>query len=67
MSYGSTFISHTHWGTKLWGTKLWGTKLWGTKLQAHHLDAGSGEEYEIDLSAVDIKPEIYAQTVYSIS
>ena len=57
MSYGSTFFSHT----------LWGTKLWGTKLQAHHLDAGSGEEYEIDLSAVDIKPEIYAQTVYSIS
>ena len=53
MSYGSTFFSHT----------LWGTKLWGTKLQAHHLDAGSGEEYEIDLSAVDIKPEIYAQTV----
>ena len=46
---------------------LWGTKLWGTKLQAHHLDAGSGEDYEIDLSAVDLKPEIYAQTVYSIS
>ena len=29
--------------------------------------AGSGEDYEIDLSAVDLKPEIYAQTVYSIS
>ena len=52
MSYGSTFFSHT---------------IWGTKIQAHHLDASSGGEYEIDLFAVDIKPEIYAQTVYSTS
>ena len=52
MSYGSTFFNHT---------------IWGTKIQAHHLDASLGEEYEIDLFAVDIKPEIYAQTVFSTS
>ena len=46
---------------------LFGQILWGTKPQAHHLDAISVEEYETDLLKVDIKPEIYAQTVYSTS
>ena len=36
-------------------------------MQAHNLDASSGEVYETDLLIVDIKPEIYAQTVYSTS
>ena len=36
-------------------------------MQAHNLDASSGEVYESDLLMVDIKPEIYAQTVYSTS
>jgi len=35
--------------------------------QAHHLDASLGEEYETDLFEVDIKPEKYAQSVYSTS
>ena len=35
--------------------------------QAHHLDASLGEEYETDLYEVDIKPEKYAQSVYSTS
>ena len=35
--------------------------------QAHHLDATLREEYEIDLFEVDIKPEKYAQSVYSTS
>ena len=52
MSNESTLFSHT---------------LWGTKLQAHHIDASSGEEYEIDLFTAGIKSEIYAQTVYSTS
>ena len=52
MSNGSTLFSHTHWGTKP---------------LAHHLDASSGEEYELDIFAVDIKPEIHAQTVYNTS
>ena len=30
-------------------------------------EKSSGEEYETDLLKVDIKPEIYAQTVYSTS
>ena len=30
-------------------------------------EKSSGEEYESDLLKVDIKPEIYAQTVYSTS
>ena len=36
-------------------------------MQAHNLDASSDEVYETDLLIVDIKPEIYAQTVYSTS
>ena len=35
--------------------------------QAHHLDASLGEEYETDLFEVDVKPEKYAQSVYSTS
>ena len=35
--------------------------------QTHHLDASLGEEYETDLYEVDIKPEKYAQSVYSTS
>ena len=36
-------------------------------MQAHNLDASSGEVYETDLLIVDIKPEIYAQNVFSTS
>ena len=36
-----------------------------TKHQAHHLDASLSEEYEADLFEVDVKPEKYAQGVYS--
>ena len=35
-------------------------------MQAHNLDASSGEVYETDLLIVDIKPEIYAQTVSAL-
>ena len=35
--------------------------------QAHHLDATLRENYETDLFEVDIKPEKYAQSVYSTS
>ena len=36
-------------------------------MQAHNRDASSGEVYETDLLIVDIKPEIYAQNVFSTS
>ena len=36
-----------------------------TKHQAHHLDASLNEEYETDLFEVEVKPEKYAQSVYS--
>ncbi len=35
--------------------------------QAHHLDASLVREYKTDLFEVDIKPEKYAQSVYSSS
>jgi len=35
--------------------------------QVHHLDALLREEYETDLFEGDIKPEMYAQSVYSTS
>ena len=35
--------------------------------QAHQLDASLGDEYETDLFELDIKPEKYAQSVYSTS
>ena len=36
-----------------------------TKHQACHLDASLNEEYETDLFEVEVKPEMYAQSVYS--
>jgi len=36
-----------------------------TKHQARHLDASLNEEYETDLFEVEVKPEKYAQSVYS--
>ena len=36
-----------------------------TKHQACHLDASLNEEYETDLFEVEVKPEKYAQSVYS--
>jgi len=44
-----------------------GAPLVASSSQAHHLDASLGEEYETDLFEVDIKPEKYAQSVYSTS
>ena len=38
-----------------------------SSIQAHHLDATLREEYETDLFEVDIKPQKYAQSVYSTS
>ena len=49
------------------GSTLFSRTFLGTKPQRHHLGASSGEEYETDLFEVDIKPEIYVQTVYSTS
>ena len=36
-----------------------------TKHQAGHLDASLNEKYETDLFEVEVKPENYAQSVYS--
>ena len=49
------------------GSTLFSRTLLSTKPQGHHLGASSREEYETDLFEVDIKLEIYVQTVYSPS
>ena len=36
-----------------------------TKHQARHFDVSWSEEYETDLFEVEVKPEKYAQSVYS--
>ena len=60
------------WGKTPWNVNLNGilndwNRISETKPQAHHLDASLGEEHEIDLFTVDIKPEVHAQTVNNTS
>ena len=51
----------------MWAISLARSSEAPNPMQAHNLDASSGEVYETDLLIVDIKPEIYAQNVFSTS